>query len=175
MSERKGFSVDDKIALRQFRDADVLLALDDMDEEMLRFRLGAPYERTTWERSDWDDHDPRPALASDDPAVMCAIGRCATWRAGQRLGPVLPGRVHPSECGWCGYPVPELLRALSWSTWASGHMVSEHLVWEGAGGSSYTRPGHPERWEHPAWAAFAALSPDERAARVEAAVEASRE
>ena len=105
---------------------------------------------------------------------MAAIGRCASWRAAQALGPVLPGWVHPVDCGWCGYPVPELLRALSWATWASGHMEAEALLWEGAAGSTYVRPGRPESWAHPAWAAFAALTRNEQAAAVEAAVEASR-
>lgn len=78
-------------------------------------------------------------------------------------------------CGWCDLPLAELLKALSWATWASGHLESESLVWEGSGGSTYVRQGSPGRWEHPAWAAFAALAPAERAARVEAAVAASRE
>lgn len=175
MSDRKDQAVDRKVDARQFRDPDVLAVLDQMDEESLRYRLGAPYVRTSWERSGWDDHDPRPALASDDPAVMCAIGRCASYRAAQRLGPVLPGWVHPADCGWCSYPLPELLRALSWATWASGHMESEALIWEGAEGATYTRPGRPELWTNPEWAAFAALDPNERRVRVQAAVEASRE
>lgn len=174
MSDRKDQAVDRKVDARQFRDPDVLAVLDAMDEESLRYRLGAPYVRTSWERSGWDDHDPRPALASDDPAVMCAIGRCASYRAAQRLGPVLPGWVHPAECGWCSYPIEELLRALSWSTWASRHMESEALLWDGADGSTYLRPGAPERWEHPGWAEFADLPTWERTARVQAAVEASR-
>lgn len=174
MSDRKDRLVDERIAARMFRDPDVLAVLDGMDEDSLRYRLGQPYVRTTWERSDWDDHDPRPALASDDPAVMCAIGRCASWRAAERLGPILPGHVHPKPCGWCEYPLDELLRALSWSTWASGHMQSEALIWEGPDGSTYTRPGRPETWTNPAWAAFAALAPWERTTRVLGAVEASR-
>lgn len=175
MSDRKGFSLDDRIRLRQFRDADVLAALDDMDEQALRFLLGAPRVRQQWERSGWDDRHPKPALASDDPAVMAAIGRCATFRAAGALAPVLPGHVHPTDCGWDGYPLPELLRALSWATWASGHLEAEALLWEGADGSVYVRPGQPERWDHPAWAAFAALTREAQTARVMAAVQASRE
>lgn len=176
MSDRKDLAVERKVAARMFRDPDVLAVLDAIEEVgMLVQLIGQPHVRQSWERSGWDDHDPRPALASDDPAVMCAIGRCASWRAAQAIGPVLPGWVHPTPCGWCGYPLPELLRALSWATWASGHVESEHLVWEGAGGSTYVRPGGPERWEHPAWAEFAALPASERAERVRAAVEASRE
>ena len=53
-------------------------------------------------------------------------------------------------------------------------MESEALVWEGAGGSAYARPGRAEGWSHPAWAAFAALPADERARLVLEAVEASR-
>ena len=175
MSDRKGFSVDDKIKLRQFRDADVLTALDDMDEQALRFLLGNPRVRQQWERSGWDDRQPRPALASDDPAVMAAIGRCASWRSAGTLGTAVPGWVHPEPCGWCSYPLPEMLRALSWATWASGHLEAEALLWEGADGSVYARPGQPERWEHPAWAAFAALPREAQTARVMAAVQASRE
>lgn len=174
MSDRRDRRIDERIAARAFRDAEVLEVLDTLDEASLRYRLGDPRARRSWERSGWDDRDPRPALASDDPAVVCAIGRCASWRAAGEMGPLLPGRVHADACGWCGYPLPELLRALSWARWASGHMWSESLVWEGAGGSTYVRPGGPERWEHPAWAGFAALTPEERAARVLAAVEASR-
>lgn len=177
MSDRKGLSLDDRIRLRQFRDADVLAALDDMDEQALRYLLGNPRVRQSWERSGWDDHAPRPALASDDPAVMAAIGRCASWRQrGVWPGPsALPGHVHPEPCGWDGYPLPELLRALSWATWASGHLESESLLWEGHDGSTYVRPGSPERWEHPAWAEFASLDREGRTARVMAAVAASRE
>lgn len=176
MSDRKGQLTDERIGARMFRDPDVLAVLDTLDEGSLRYRLGSPRVRQSWERSGWDDRQPRPALASDDPAVVCAIARCATFRAAQALdvAPLLPGRVHPSECGWCSYPLPELLRALSWATWASGHMESEALVWEGADGSTYLRQGGPERWEHPAWAAFAALTPQQRTERVLAAVEASR-
>lgn len=174
MSDRKDRLTDERIAARMFRDPDVQAVLDSLDEGSLRYRLGAPFVRQTWERSGWDDHAPRPALASDDPAVMCAIGRCASFRAAGRLGPVLPGHVHGEPCGWCDYDLPELLRALAWSTWASGHMESEALVWEGADGSTYLRPGRPGFWDHPAWAAFAALEPWERTARVMAAVEASR-
>lgn len=175
MSDRKDLAVERKVAARMFRDPDVLAVLDAIEEvSMLVTLIGDPWVRQSWERSGWDDHDPRPALASDDPAVIAAIGRCASWRQAQRLGPVIPGWVHPEPCGWCGYPLTELLRALSWATWASGHLESESLVWEGSGGSTYVRPGDPERWEHPAWAAFAALPRDAQTARVVAAVEASR-
>lgn len=175
MSDRKDRLTDERIAARMFRDPDVLAVLDTLDEGSLRYRLGAPRVRQTWERSGWDDHDPRPPLASDDPAVMAAIGRCASWRAATALGSLLPGWVHPEPCGWCGYPLPQLLAACRWSVWASGHLESEALVWDGPDGSSYVRPGDRERWEHPAWAAFAALTPQERTARVMAAVAASRD
>lgn len=175
MSDRKDRATDDRIAARMFRDPDVLAVLDSLDEGSLRYRLGDPWVRQAWERSGWDDRLPRPALASDDPAVMAAVGRCASWRSAGELGPLLPGWVHPAPCGWCDMPLPEMLAACRWAVWASGHLESEHLVWSGPDGSAYVRPGRPEAWEHPAWAAFAALSRDDRTAAVTAAVEASRE
>lgn len=81
MSDRKDLAVERKVAARMFRDPDVLAVLDAIEEVALLVPLvGRPVVRQSWERSGWDDRDPRPALASDDPAVMCAIGRCAASR-----------------------------------------------------------------------------------------------
>lgn len=81
MSDRKDLAVERKVAARMFRDPDVLAVLDAIEEvSMLVTLIGDPWVRQSWERSGWDDHDPRPALASDDPAVIAAIGRCAASR-----------------------------------------------------------------------------------------------
>lgn len=123
----------------------------------------------------WHQGDRRPALADEDPAVNAAIGRCATWRLrGSFPGPTaVVGRLHPAPCGWCEYPLLELLLALSWGVWRSRLVVSETRTWRGRNGSSYTRPGRHGVYEHPAWAAFAALSPEEQTARVMAVIAAA--
>lgn len=117
----------------------------------------------------WRQGDPRPALADEDPAVMCAIGRCATNRL--RFGMPLPSGagLHPKPCGWCDYPLDQLLLALDWSAWFSRFIVSESMHWP-----NYSRQVRSNVFENPRWAEFDTLTRKEREYRVEQAIEASR-
>ena len=117
----------------------------------------------------------RPDFADDDPAVMAAIARCATWRSAQALDSrsMVPGWVHPSRCGWCDDPLPELIRACEWSNWRQERVVERRYVWV-VDDTEVVRAGPVGDYLNPAYAKFAALPLHEQRYRVEAAVEASR-
>ena len=114
----------------------------------------------------WRRGDGRPMLADERPEVMCAIGRCATHR--QRNEGIFDPRhawVHPDRCGWCEYPLDELLIALDWSTWMSG-LVSEVWVWPGG----VTRTVKDNVYENPTYQAFASMTPFDQRRIVDRAV-----
>lgn len=126
----------------------------------------------------WKVGMPRPVLASEDPAVMCAIGRCALARVRWADAPPPLARSgiarHTGRCGWCDYPLTELLVALDWSALFSGRISSERLLWRGADGTSYTREIRSDVYENESWEAFHALPLAEQHQLVDEAVEASR-
>jgi hypothetical protein len=122
----------------------------------------------------WRVGDGHPALADDDPAVMQAIGRCAASRVRWGEGVIRLGSVHPEPCGWCSYPLRELLRGLDWALYMSRLVTTERLVWRGRDRTEYVRVVRSEEWDNPRHAAFWALPAAEREARILAAVEASR-
>ena len=118
----------------------------------------------------WRQGDDRPVLASEDPAVMCVIGRCATNRL--RSGSALPNGAgtHPVRCGFCDYPLRELLLALDWCTWWSRFVISETYHWP-----TYSRTTRTKVFEQPAFAAFDALTDREQAYRVAEVMKAAVE
>jgi len=175
-TQTKDEDLQTRVADKAFSDREVREYLDSLEYRYIVARFGDPVITTHYaEVPGWRPGDGRPVLASEDPAVMAAIGRCASWRQRERLpGPqALPGWVHPAECGWCSYPLAELLTACAWSVWHSRHVLSEVHAWLGKDGSVYARGGRSDVYENPAWAEFAALTPAERTTRVLAAVEAS--
>lgn len=169
------------------RDKDVLATLDSMSTDGITAYLGvkAMAEKVyAAGQGYWRVGDGHPALADDDPAVMQAIGRCAASRIRWGEGVVRLGAVHPAACGWCGYPLPELLRALDWALYMSGLVTTERYVWLGRDRTEYVRVMRSEEmwreghcaspWDNERHAAFWNLPAAEREARVLAAVEASR-
>jgi hypothetical protein len=172
-TDRKGYSAREKLAERKLDDREVRAMLDEMDVDEVIATLGDPYVDTHYASAPgWLPGSPRPALADEDPAVMQAIGRCAASRIRNDLPRSVLGGVHPKPCGWCSYPVPELLAACSWSVWWSRTIVSETLTWTGDG--HYTRSGRHDVATNPAVARFWNLLPRDRGALVADAIERSR-
>lgn len=162
MPDRKGEAAQRRLAAHHFGDPDVLALLDEATVEALYSRLGAPRIVTRYAEpmGHWSPGDGRPPLADDDPAAMQSVGRCAASRIRGVIP--LPGAIHPAECGWCAYPLAELLRACDWATWHSRYVLAELAVWAGAEGSTYTRELRANVYDNPRWAAWFALSPKER-------------
>ena len=121
-------------------------------------------------RGSWRQGDGAPVLADEDPAVMQAIGRCATAEL-QRMGgfPKELSSTHDTRrCGWCDYPIAERLAACDWAVFRSRYVDVEIAVWRGKG-STHERTLRQDVYENPTWAAFWALPADERQARISAA------
>lgn len=168
--DRKGARLDARMAARLFDDPDVRAALDELDITTLVDTLGAPEQTTTYARQPgWTEGMGRPALADDDPAVMQAIGRCASNRLVGRLPVSLAGSIHSGECGFCEYPLPMLLEACSWAVWQSGYIVSDLLVWTNDSHQTYVRSAGRTGYQNPRWSSFYALPLAERAALIQAA------
>lgn len=165
--DRKGQRLDDKIAARRFDDEDVRAVLDGMEIDDLIRNLGEPERITRYaEQLNWKPGQGRPMFADDDPAVMQAIGRCAANRihhgaaATVRLGPI-----HPGQCGFCDYPLDQLLEACAWAVMASRYVVADLLIWRNDG-QTYIRPSGATGYQAPAWASFFALPAVDRAGRI---------
>jgi hypothetical protein len=167
VSDRKGAALQQRLADKEFDDGDVIALLAEMDIDTLIGTLGEP-ERMTQHATapGWKVGEGRPELANEDPAVMQAIGRCA-WSRIEGRPKVL--NAHPSECGWCQYPVEELLRACSWAVAMSGYVVVDVLVWRGKGGSVYARSGGEHGYQRAADREFWELPVKERERRVQEA------
>ena len=57
-----------------------------------------------------------------EPAVAIAVSRCLTARSIDEGGRTA---VHPRECGWCSYPLPELVSMVEgFNAWAGHDMRS---------------------------------------------------
>lgn len=178
-------SVERALAAREFDKIEVRELLDGMDEYALRGMLGDPEIRVAYADGIgyWRQGDSRPVLAEDDPAVMQAIGRCAVARTMSPLpGKLVIGeadKVHPVRCGWCDYPLQDLLAACDWSTWFARYRVAELLTWrKGEEGRdhwiTYSRGGGAPVYENPLYAAFWAQANDERELLVQDAIRGSQ-
>lgn len=171
MSDRKDRSIHDRIESREFDDAKVRAYLDTLDLDALRWKLGEPRIVTLYAQpiGYWHQGDGRPMLADEDPAVMQAIGRCATAR--RDAGPIESGAIHGGRCGWCEYPAELLLGACDWAIWHSRFVVTELAVWADHDEPwvSYEREVRSSVYDNPAWATFWALPRAERRQRVERA------
>ena len=167
---------------RAFEERDVRQVLDRMSVEAITDRFGSPAVRmrtalprgTTAKGTGWQPNERLPALRSDDPAVMQAIGRCTTYRQQETVGLPGMGSIHDrGRCAWCGYPLRELLAACDWAVFQSGWVEAEMSVWyadqDRQRGATYIRMVRQDVYENEAWAAFWALPAAERRARVEAA------
>lgn len=182
-------SLDTRIVQRWFDDREVRTALDNLSVEQVCHLLagndhdhGQPNRYRTFAEGQgyWRPGDGRPPLADPDPAVMQAIGRCAAYQARLKFGTHVPLvlKAHPRECAWCDYPLAELLKACDWATVTSRFLITEELVWfqQPAAetplkrGPSYHRSGLGAVYLNEAWAAFWALGPADREARIAAAM-----
>lgn len=172
--------IEERIASRWFGDREVIEALDAMTTEGVMNALRTVYDdalpsrETTYSAGSglWSWDDPRPALASDDPAVMQAIGRCAAWQVRRRMPALIPSLVkaHPTPCAWCEYPAAELLLACDWSVLQSRHVASEVLTWKGTNETIYRRSGRDDVHLALGYADFWAMPPAAREVRVHRAM-----
>ena len=179
----------ERIFRRDFRDREVIAALDSMTvREVIRALAsptddGQPAVRRTFHEGQgyWRPGQGRPALASDDPAVMQAVGRCAAYQARLKFGTIVPLvlKAHPRTCAWCDYPLAELLKACDWATVTSRSVQSERLVWRqypdaerpADRGQFYERAGDEAgTYLNEAWAALWAMDPADRETRIAAAM-----
>jgi hypothetical protein len=132
--------------------------------------IGAPDEHVQYASvPGWKVGDGRPDLASDDPAVMQAMGRCAASRVRHKLPAMALERVHLSACGWCEYPLEEVLKACAWATMASRFVTADVLEWTNTEGRKYARPGTLTGYQNNRWATFWALPIEERERQIKAA------
>lgn len=123
----------------------------------------------------WKVGDGRPMLATDDPAEVVAMNLCAIARNPWVVRMQVNER-HPGPCGWCGYPLAELHRAIAHATYFA-RLVRDHLlVWVGSDHAIYVRAGEDDGvYLAHQWADMAALHAGEQRQRVAAVVEAIRE
>lgn len=123
----------------------------------------------------WTVGDGRPALATDDPAVVIAMNLCAVARNPWVVRNQINER-HPGPCGWCDYPLLELHRAIAHATYFA-RLVRDHLlVWVGDDHELYIRAGEDDgRYQSQPWADLAALHAGEQRRRVADVIEAIRE
>jgi len=136
----------------------------------------------------WKVGDGRPLLASDEPAVIAALGHCASARRRFPKADIPVTENHPTVCGWCeptpdgrggtapAYPLRELEKAIAHGLYFS-RLVKDHLlVWDGSDGGTYVRTGPEDgRCQSEAWEAFAGLSATDQKRRVADVLEAVRE
>lgn len=169
-------TVDDLLAQRDFADPRVRVVLDALSTEALETHLGPPriLERFAEPQGYWSPGQPRPPLADADPPAMQLMGQCAASRFRDSLAmprPLRTGAIHPTACGWCDYPLRELLAALDWATWSSRYLIVRLAVWRRSELpedrlSAYVRELAVGEYQHPAWKAWWALSRSERARRL---------
>ena len=166
--DRRDAKIQQRLEERRFGETAVVELMDDMTTDVLEYKFGPPTMTTLYAEPQgyWQQGDPRPPLADDDPAVMQAIGRCAAFRGRSPEGYRPKGGVHPAACGWCSYPLKELLAACDWATWASRYMLSEYVTWWGYEGSTYSREVRSREYENPRWRDFWASSVYDREERI---------
>ena len=181
-------SITEAISDRQLGYPGVTARLDKMSLTEVVYLLGPcdrevrTYQETAWAtRPDgtrgpaWMVGDGKPALATDDPGVIVAMNLCAIAR-NPWAAPRQANERHPGPCGFCEYPVSELLLAISHATYFA-RLVRDHLlVWKGEDGATYVRAGHEDGvYLNQRWADFEALHPAEQRRYAAEVVEAVRE
>jgi hypothetical protein len=153
----------DRVQARAFHDPKVRAFLDERNVAEIISEYGQPERVVLYSRP---LPSRKPSLATDDPAVAQAMGRCAVARLPEdwRLVPF-----RHESCAWCEYPVAELVKACEWAEYMSRYVTAQILVWRNADGDTYERDGGAAHYENPAWAAFWALSVHDREQRIGAA------
>lgn len=164
-----------KAQAREFDDPDVAKLLAGLSIESLVERFGPPHivTRYTQPARHWREGMPRPALASDDPAVMQAIGRCSVARQHLAAGKVTRSLHDRDRCAWCEYPADELLAACDWAVWNMAYIEAEFAVWYekqlARKGATHQRLLRSDVYANETWAAFWSLPSVDRQARITAA------
>lgn len=163
----------DKLRRRQFDDPDVAKVVSGMSVSALTEELGEPFylRHHTPPRGSWLPGMERPGLASDDPAVTDAMGRCVVYRMQAKVGLSFGSDMHDERrCAWCDYPLDALLAACDHATWLAQYVESELLIWfqdqEKRKGQKLVRPGTASGYQHPAWRDFWNLSAHDRQRRI---------
>lgn len=167
------------IARRNFDQKEAIKYLDDLSTSEVIVLAGSPLYVRNYRRR-MKAYDAPPALASDDPAVTEAMGRCAVSRM-DFFGVALPrasaagSLIHRvADCQWCDYPTDELVAACDYAVGTMRYLEDELLVWHEneatRGGAKYIRPGRSGVYEHPAWADFWSQPTHERERRIAAAM-----
>ena len=164
------------ISFGELSGAGVGARLDRIDPDEVVGLFGEPLRVTRFAEplGHWRPGQPRPVLADDDPAVMQAVGRCAAARI--RDPRLVLGSIHRETCGWCGFPLRELLAACDWAVARSRYVVVDLMVWRGEDGFAYLRDMHRSGiYEEPAWSDFWTLPTTERGRRIRTVLERSRD
>lgn len=164
--------LDDDIRARRFDEADVRKALEAMSIAELITQFGDPVWITHRHQTNahWDGAE-RPALASEDPATMQAIGRCAASRVMPPISLPTERSIHDgARCGWCEYPLDELLKACEWSQSQSRYVAAEMCVWHEhphtRSGAQYVRVQRGGHYQSKKWEEWFARPRHEREAEV---------
>lgn len=156
--------IDAKLTPAVLKELD-LLSLGELEDRYGKGRLSTSYHPG---QGYWPPGSGRPVLTVEDPAAAQAAGRCAANRT--RFGGIVPGvSIHPDRCGWCDYPLEELLAALDHASFLSRYVVSEYIRWEAKDGTYTRSTGRAGTYENPAWARFFSQDRGLRALAVEAA------
>lgn len=159
--------IEESLRKRDFEDDELRRMLDKTSVAEVINMLGSPHWVTRRHQSTdfWEPGDERPALASDDPAVMQSIGRCATSRAAGGISARFA--IHDAErCQWCEYPMDEMLKACEWSQYQAAYVEVELAVWfedqDRRRGSRYVRQVRGDYYSNVRYAEFYASLSDER-------------
>lgn len=152
-----------KMDAAAFDDPKVRELLSEMSTAAITARYGEPHRVVLYSRP---LPSKKPSLATDDPAVAQAMGRCAVSRMPDQWKLL---RFRHETCSWCAYPVDELVKGCEWAEYISRYVTAEILVWRNEDGETYERGGASPHYENPAWAAFWGLDVYERERRIGAA------
>lgn len=153
----------EKLDAQMFHDPKVRDLLNEMSVDQISARYGEPRARDVYSCK---LPESKPALASDDPAVVQAMGRCVVARTRDSI--VSLGKLHGDTCAWCEYPIEQLVAACRWGEWESRYIVASVLVWHGADHSTYERAGDGPRYSNPDWRRYWDLPVQERERRIAA-------
>lgn len=165
--------IEESLRKRDFEDDDLRKMLDKASVSDIIGMLGAPrwVKHVFQSTMHWKPGDERPALASDDPAVMQGIGRCAASRVNEVSGIRTRFSIHDADrCLWCDYPLDEMMRACEWAQYQAAYVEAELAVWyedqERMRGSRYTRQVRGDYYSNTRYADFFARSVEDREAQI---------
>ena len=149
--------------------------LDAMNFEECCWAMGEPdhvWTQYMEPTGKWHPSSGTPVLADEEPAVMGAIGRCASFRQrGKVPVDVLDGLFmskHPGRCPWCEQDLQDLLDACDWFIWWQKDIIGEVATWRGGDGRKYQRDTGRRGVQNPVVRRFLALPQEEQRRRIDA-------